>query len=431
MLANERVLIGPFSQILSLNNLALHGALSDDQLEVINEGGVIVVGQVIERVGLWSELKGYAKKEGIRVCRVEELFAQQGRTCPKHLTLTPGLVDAHTHICYAGSRARDYADRLNGISYETIAARGGGICDTMRHTRAASEDDLFDLNVLRLKQHLARGVTTVEIKSGYGLSVQDELKQLRAIKRLSEAGFSKVVPSCLAAHVLPPEFKDESGARHEEYLEVVLHELLPIVQKEALAHRVDAFVEPSAFPVPIARSYLKKAQNMGFDLCVHADQFSRGGAKLAAELGAKSADHLEASTSQDLAALKAGQVTAVALPGASIGLGIPYTPVRKALDLGLSVAIASDWNPGSAPMGHLLMQASVLGAAEKLSAAEVWAGMSSRAAHALNLSKIGQLKVGFTADMLAFSCDDYREILYHQGMLQPSLVWTQGHLHEL
>ncbi|MAD61444.1 MAG: imidazolonepropionase [Myxococcales bacterium] len=431
MLANERVLIGPFSQILSLSNLALTGPLSDHQLEVINEGGVIVAGQVIERVDLWSELKVYAQKEGIKIHRVEDVFAQLGKPCPKHLTLTPGLVDAHTHICYAGSRARDYADRLNGVSYETISARGGGICDTMQHTRKASEDELFELNIQRVRQHLARGVTTVEIKSGYGLSVADELKQLRVIKKLSEAGLSKVISSCLAAHVLPPEFKDTSVARHEEYLSIILNELLPIVKKEKLAQRVDAFVEPSAFPVSIARSYLKSAQKMGFDLCVHADQFSRGGAKLAAELGAKSADHLEASTSQDLQALKAGNVTAVALPGASIGLGIPYTPAREALDLGLSLAIASDWNPGSAPMGHLLMQASILGAAEKLSAAEVWAGISSRAAHALSLTNVGQLKSGFIADMIAFPCDDYREILYHQGMLQPSLVWTQGDLHDL
>ena len=431
MLANERVLIGPFTQLLSLRNLALQGSLSDDQLEVIPNAGIILIGSSIERIGTWLELKTYASHEEIKVRRIEEIFAKLGRPCPKHITLTPGLVDAHTHICYAGSRARDYADRLNGICYEEIAARGGGICDTMLHTRMASEDELFELNVQRLKQHLARGVTTVEIKSGYGLSVKDELKQLRAIKRLSQAGLSRVVPSCLAAHVLPPEFKGASIAKHDEYLNVILHELLPVVQKEKLAQRVDAFVEPSAFPIAIARSYLQKAQLMGFDLCVHADQFSRGGAELAAELGAQSADHLEASKTEDLKALKAGGVTAVALPGASIGLGIPYTPAREALDLGLSLAIASDWNPGSAPMGHLLMQASILGAAEKLSAAEVWAGISSRAAHALGLDNVGRLKTGFIADLLAFPCDDYREILYHQGMLQPSLVWAQGCVHEL
>ena len=172
----------------------------------------------------------------------------------------------------------DYADRLNGVCYEDIAARGGGICDTPLHTRLASEDELYELNVKRLKQHLARGVTTVEIKSGYGLQ-QDELKQLRAIKRLSQAGLSRVVPSCLAAHVLPPEFKDASIAKHDEYLNVILNELLPMVQKEQLAQRVDAFVEPSAFPVNKARKYFKKAQQIGFDLCVHADQF-RGGAEL-------------------------------------------------------------------------------------------------------------------------------------------------------
>ncbi len=431
MLVNKRTLIGPFSQILSLKGLALNGPLADEQLEVISNAAVITNGKKIERVGLWSELKAYADTQSIAIVRMEEIFEKQGKACPKSLTLTPGLVDAHTHICYAGSRARDYADRLNGVSYEEISARGGGIRDTMRHTRAASEDDLFELNLTRLKQHLARGVTTVEIKSGYGLSVQDELKQLRAIKRLAHAGLSQVVSSCLAAHVVPPEFKVGSAFKHHEYLQVVLNEILPIVKEEKLAQRVDAFVEPSAFPVEIARPYLQNAQAMGFDICVHADQFSQGGARLAAELGAKSADHLEATSTADLQALKAAQVTAVALPGASLGLGIPYTPAREALDLGLSLAIASDWNPGSAPMGHLLMQASVLGAAEKLSAAEVWAGITFRAAHALGLSNTAQISSGFVADMLAFSCDDYREILYHQGMLTPSLVWTQGRLQSL
>ena len=422
-------LIGPFSKALTLKDLPQCGSLRDDQLEVMYNVGILSQEGQIQRIDDWHKLVEYTKHHPIEIQRVESIFESLNLPCPQHLTLTPGLVDAHTHICYAGSRARDYADRLNGISYEEIAARGGGIRDTMHHTRKATEDELVDLNVERLRAHLSRGVTTVEIKSGYGLSVQDELKQLRAIKRLSTAGFSRVVPTCLAAHVLPPEYKTPNGDQHQAYLTEISTELLPTLIKEGLAHRIDAFIEPSAFPVEIAKPYLEYAKSLGFKLTVHADQFCRGGAQLAGELKALSADHLEASTRADLEALKAGGVIATALPGASMGLGIQYTPAREALDLGLSLAIASDWNPGSAPMGHLLMQASLLGAAQKLSAAEVWAGICTRAADALGLSNVGQLKAGYSTDMIAFPTDDYREILYHQGMMVPSLVWAQGTLH--
>ena len=422
-------LIGPFTQALTLRSLPLRGALDDDQLEVIPLAGVVIESGRIIEVGLWEELIARSESESWSLRRIESIFEERGLTCPSQLTLTPGLVDAHTHICYAGSRARDYADRLNGVSYEEIAARGGGIRDTMRHTRAATEDELFHLNQERLALLLSRGVTTVEIKSGYGLSVADELKQLNAIKRLGESGLCRVIPTCLAAHVLPPEYRGPGGDRHRDYLDELLRSLLPLVKERRLAARVDAFVEPSAFPVEVARAYLKSAQALGFDLTVHADQFSRGGAQLAAELGARSADHLEASSTADLEALRSRGVTAVALPGASLGLGIGFTPAREALDLGVSVAIASDWNPGSAPMGHLLLQASVLGAAEKLSAAEVWTGITSRAAHALGLDRVGVIQSGFSADLIAFPCRDYREILYHQGMLTPSVTMVKGKAH--
>jgi imidazolonepropionase len=293
----------------------------------------------------------------------------------------------------------------------------------MRHTRAASVEALATQNLRRLDEHLRRGVTTVEVKSGYGLSVDEELKQLRVIREMGRGRAQRVIPTCLAAHVPPPEFD-----RPETYLEAIEETLLPQLLAEELTRRVDAFIEPSAFPVEIARPYLQRAQELGFELAIHADQFQRGGARLAAELGALSADHLEAAQEDDLLALKAGGVCAVALPGASLGLGIPFTPARRALDLGLSLAIASDWNPGSAPMGHLLLQASVLGAAERLTSAEVWAGVTHRAADALGLTRVGSIDIGQSADLLAFPVADYREILYHQGMIRPELVWARGEL---
>ena len=420
----SETLIGPFTQALTLEQLPLMGPLCDQQLTIQKHVGILIKGGLIAEIGPWSDLAPRIDQKAVRP--IGALLEEAGFSSSA-CTVTPGFVDAHTHLCWAGSRARDCADRLSGVSYEEIAARGGGICDTMRHTRNSCEEELFELNQTRLNQHLRRGVTTVEIKSGYGLSISEELKQLNVIRALSTSTPQRIIPTCLAAHVLPPEYKNSSskdGCR--QYLNDVLTHLLPQLRSANLATRVDAFIEPSAFPVEIARPYLIQAKALGFDLAIHADQFSTGGALLASELGARSADHLEASSPSDLAALAQAGVTAVALPGASLGLGIPFTPARTALDLGCSLAIASDWNPGSAPMGHLLLQASVLGAAEKLSAAEVWAGLTTRAAHALNLSQVGALLPGWSADLLVFPTDDYREILYHQGMMSPAAVWARG-----
>lgn len=417
------VLVGPFSQALTLRGLPRAGAISDQQLEVIERAGIVIAGSVIVDIGPWSDIT--ARYTHLKVQRIEPLFEARGLSVSRGCTLTPGLVDAHTHLCFTGSRARDYADRLNGVTYEEICTRGGGIKETMGHTRAADLEQLCRENGTRLDEHLRRGVTTVEVKSGYGLCVEHELKQLRAIKQMSVCRAQRLIPTCLAAHVVPPEFKTRGAA---SYLDKICAELLPVALAEGLARRVDAFVEPSAFPVDIARPYLDRARAMGFDLTLHADQFHRGGAQLAAELGARSADHLEASREEDLIALRDAGVSAVALPGASLGLGIPFTPARRALDLGLPLVIASDWNPGSAPMGHLLLQASVLGAAERLCGAEIWAGITHRAAEVLGLDQVGELSAGWSADLLAFPVEDYREILYHQGMINPACVWARGHL---
>jgi imidazolonepropionase len=390
----------------------MYGALHDQALDLIDQGGVIIKEGVIHQIGQWSDLYASLKK-------TDTPFDLEHIKTP--YVLTPGLVDAHTHLCYMGSRARDFADRLNGIPYLEISRRGGGIKDTMHKTRAASFNDLVSANQSRLNRHLQQGVTTVEIKSGYGLSLDAELKQLRVIQALADTSVQRIIPTCLAAHVCPPEF-----ASSADYLMHIQTNLLPQVKAERLADRVDIFVEDGAFSVHEARSYLKQAQQMGFDCVIHADQFERGGAHLAGELRVRSADHLEVSHTHDLQALIKGGVSAVALPGASMGLGCGFTPARTFLDEGGSLAIASDWNPGSAPMGHLLLQASVLGTFERLSSAEIWAALTFRAAHALNVSEVGRLEVGYQADCIAYPTHDYREIIYQQGMLTPEKVWCKG-----
>jgi imidazolonepropionase len=397
-----KILHGPFTQILPLNGLPLKGALRDDQLQIIPNGGLVVENGLILAVGDFETLR-------------RQNPSAQMNEIEGDAVLLPGFVDCHTHICFAGSRAKDYAMRVQGMSYLEIAESGGGIWDSVTQTRAANEALLTELLVQRAERHLAEGVTTIEVKSGYGLSVEQELKQLRAIQAASHKTKANLVATCLAAHMLP---KDFNGDRRE-YLVHILHDLLPIVKKEDLAKRVDIFIEKGAFKTDEALIYLNKAKAMGFDVTVHADQFTTGGSAVAVEAGAVSADHLEASKDKEIKLLANSNTVAVTLPGASLGLGMPYAPARKLLNAGACLAIASDWNPGSAPMGDLLMQAAIMGAAEKLSTAEVFAGLTFRAAKALNLNDRGVLEAGKKADMQIYPVNDYREILYQQGKLKP------------
>jgi imidazolonepropionase len=395
-------LTGPFTQILPLTGLPLKGPLRDEQLQIISNGWVLTNNERVVAIGAFERL------------HKDHPSAQVYKIAGKHVLL-PGFIDCHTHICFAGNRARDYAMRIQGKSYLDISKAGGGIWDTVIQTRASDENTLVELLVQRAERHLGEGVTTIEVKSGYGLSVEEELKQLRAIKAASHKTKATLIATCLAAHMLPKDF----DGKQAEYLEHISGDLLPLVKKENLANRVDIFIEQGAFKPDSALPFLEKARDMGFDITVHADQFGTGGSAAAVAAGAVSADHLEASRDKEIRLLANSNTVAVALPGASLGLGMPYAPARKLLNAGACLAIASDWNPGSAPMGDLLMQAAVLSAAEKLSTAEVFAGLTTRAAQALRLTNRGTITTGVPANLQAFPCDDYREILYNQGKLKP------------
>jgi imidazolonepropionase len=400
-----KTLTGPFTQVLPLTGLPLKGALRDEQLTIVPDGGVLIENGVILAVGGFESLR----KENPDA-NIKEKNGPQ--------VLLPGFIDCHTHICFAGNRAKDYALRVQGKTYLEIAKAGGGIWDTVTQTRNASEAALAELLLQRVNRHLADGVTTTEVKSGYGLSVEQELKQLRVIKAVSEKTKATLISTCLAAHILPKDFN--GGA--EDYLACILNDLLPVIKKEKLAARVDIFIEDSAFDKGSAMCYLTKAKQMGFGITVHADQFTTGASEVAVKVGALSADHLEASGEYEINLLANSNTVAVTLPGASLGLGMPYAPARKLLDAGACLAIASDWNPGSAPMGDLLMQTAVMGAAEKLSSAEVFAGLTFRAAKALNLNDCGTIAPGMRADLQVFPCGDYREILYNQGKLRSQIL---------
>ncbi len=400
-------LIGPFSQIVTLSGLPLSGPITDDSLTVIKNGGVLVNGKTIAGVGSFAELKATHKVP------VHEI----AHPC----VIVPGFIDCHTHLCFAGSRAKDYALRVAGASYLEIAKAGGGILDTVKKTRAARKAKLLEETSARCDKLLASGVTTAEVKSGYGLSLHDELVQLEVIQDVNKRHAINLVATCLAAHVKPPEFKT-----HKEYLDFIVREILPAVRQKEFAKRVDIFVEEGAFDVKLAREFLLKAKALGFDITIHADQFSKGGAELAAVVGALSADHLEVSDDKSIDALIKAGVVCVALPGASMGLGMDYAPGRKILDKGGILAIASDFNPGSAPLGDLLTVAAIFGARQKITTAETFAAITYRAAHALRLTDRGVIETGKLADLVGFPTNDYREILYHQGQMRPIFICRNG-----
>lgn len=402
-------LIGPITQVLTLDHLPLKGALRDDQLEIIKQAGILIEGEKILQVGNWESL--------FKAFPEAEIFELTG-----DFVALPGMVDCHTHICFGGSRARDFAMRNSGKSYLEIAQAGGGIWDTVTQTRKLSQSDLAQLTTKNANRHLSEGVTTIEVKSGYGLSVEEELKMLRAIQEANQSTPADLISTCLAAHMKPRDF----SASNLEYLELISQEFFPILKSEKLSQRIDAFVEKSAFSSEEITPYFQKAKQHGFDITVHADQFSVGGSKVAVEFSARSADHLEASGDSEIKLLAESNTIAVALPGASIGLGCAFTPARKLLDQGGALAIASDWNPGSAPMGDLIAQASILATFEKLSTAEILAGITFRAAAALGLNDRGKLASGQLADFILFPTSDYREILYHQGKMKPVAVWKKG-----
>ena len=404
------ILTGPFKQLLTMDGLPGKGHLSDDQLEIIPDGGIVHHEGKIVTTGHFQQLEEqYAKTATIE--RLEGDYVG-----------LPGMIDVHTHCCWAGSRANDYALRLSGKSYLEIAALGGGIWDTVEKTREATVEELARLTEQRADRLLRQGVSTIEVKSGYGLSVKQELKMLEAIALAGKRSLADLIPTCLAAHIVP---KDYSGTE-TEYLDKIAGELLPEVKRRKLAGRVDIFVEKSAFSVQGAKSYLQKAREMGFDIVLHGDQFTAGAATLANELQAISMDHLEVADDTEIAILAKGDVIAVVLPGASIGLGEHFAPARKLLDAGITLVIASDWNPGTAPMGNILVEAAILGAMEKLSMAEVWAALTCRAAKAIGKTDRGRLKEGNIADIIAFKTDNYKEILYRQGQLSACKIWKNG-----
>ena len=368
------------------------------ELTIVENAAMLVEDGRIFMLGLDSEIRAKIPSNAVVV-------DAEGRC------VTPGFVDAHTHLVFAGNRAAEFEQRIAGATYQEIAAAGGGILRTVGLTRAASEDDLL-CAARRHRDWMVRGGTTmIEAKSGYGLDRETELKMLRVIRRLNDEGPVRIVPTLLAAHTIPPEFKE----RRAEYVSFVVEELIPEVAREGLAQYCDAFCDDHAFTENECRAVLTAAKQHGLKLRIHAEQFRSGtGADLAAELGAVTADHLETVTDETLGHLRDAGVQPVLLPGSVFALGrTQYPPARKMVEAGLAIVLATDFNPGSSPVASMPFILSLACLEMRLSPAEALTAATINAAHSVGLGdQIGSLDPGKRADFVIHEFTDYRELAY-------------------
>jgi len=384
-------------------------------LGIIRDGGLLIRDGKIDIVGASDEIEEAARDAEVRAgLAVVDLGGR---------VVLPGFVDAHTHLVFAGNRLEDFERRARDESYEQIAKAGGGIWSTVEKTRAASEADLFAQATKHAEWFVKCGTTTVEAKSGYGLTLDDELKILRVMQRLNQETPLEVVPTFLGAHAVP---RDSSAG---EYVDLVINEMLPRVAKEKLAEFCDVFCERGYFDVEQSRKILSSAKKLGLKLRGHADQLTNsGGAKLMAELGAATADHLEKTDEQGMASLKSANVQPVLLPGSVYALGsTSYPRAREMIEAGLAVVLATDFNPGSSPTPSMPMVLSLACTQMKMSPAEAITASTINAAYSLNRGgAIGTLEPGKAANVAVFDCEDHRELAYWFGFRQMHSVYVRG-----
>lgn len=342
--------------------------------------------------------------------------------------LTPGLVDSHTHGIFGKPRHEEQELRASGIGYMDIAKLGGGIHGSVRDLRARSEDELFGLALARIKRLAAHGTTTLELKSGYGLSLDDELKSLRVIRRLAAASPLRIVGTFLGAHEIPLEYRTAPRTRNE-YVALLINEMIPRVAAEKLAAFADVFCEPGVYTVDESRRILTAARGAGMGIKLHADELEPGGgAELAAELGATSADHLAAVSEGGIRALSLAGTVATLLPGTMMFLGRPkQAPARAFIDAGCAIALATDFNPGTSPTVNFPLMLTLGVSQLRLTVAEAVVAATVNGAAALGLaSETGQIAPGFSADFALFDIGDIRELPYWYGDHRCSRSWSRG-----
>jgi imidazolonepropionase len=370
------------------------------ELGIIRDGAVLTTGSRIARVGTTAELEAEARRL--------KAHAIDCRGC----VVMPGFVDCHTHLVFAGSRVEDYEQRIQGRTYEEIARAGGGIALSACRLRQTTTRELVRQACQFLSEFAAHGTTIVEVKTGYGLDIPGEMKILKVIRQLRTISPLELVPTLLAAHALPPEYKGRSKA----YIELVAKRLIPLVAQKKLAEFVDCFCDCGAFSLEECRQVLAAGSRHGLIPRVHAEQLSRTGAsRLAVELGAASADHLDHITDADIRALAGSDVVATLLPGANFHLGLgKYPPARRLIEAGAAVALATDFNPGSSPTLNMQFILSLACTAMRMTPAEAISAATLNAAHSLRRARrCGSLEPGKQADLAVMAVSDYREIPYY------------------
>jgi imidazolonepropionase len=408
---SKQILIKNLKQVVTLKPLADAGtftSIKPSDLGLIENAWMAFDGETIVDIGQGAVDPKYSKFESLDFSDCIAL---------------PGLIDAHTHPVFAGIRASEFCMRLQGATYQDIAKRGGGIQASVKKTAAASDDQLAQLVRQRMKTFAEHGVTTIEMKSGYGLSIEEELRHLRIIKKVAGQSAQTIVATCLALHAVP-----EHQASARDWADLCAEKLLPIVKTEHLADAVDAFIEDGYFSTADCDRYLKTAKSLGLSIRLHADEFSNAGAaKYAAEFGALSADHLQHTDQEGMKAMAAAGVVAILLPGTSLYTSIPYTDSRPFKSAGCAVALATDFNPGSCPVDNLRLVMTVGALHCKLTMAEAVAAVTWVAARSLRReSRKGALTIGRDADVLIMPISSCEEFVADLGRTKPRAVFARG-----
>lgn len=349
-------------------------------------------------------------KEFIKNSEVNSQKFDEVIDCTNKIIL-PGLVECHTHTVFAGNRSNEFRQKISGTSYEEIAKQGGGINATVQAVRSSSFEELLQISKPRINYFIAQGITTLEIKSGYGLSYYDEIKLLQVIKRLNEIYPIDIIPTFLGAHTFPPEYKND----HSEYISVVINEIIPYIAQNNLAVFCDAFCEETAFSAKEVEKIFDEAKKHGLKLKLHTDQFNRiGGVETALKMNAVSVDHLEVADINIVERLSNSETTAVLLPGVSFFLNYGYAPARDLIDNNAVVALATDYNPGSSNIADLNLIMSLAAIKMKMKVEETISAVTINAANALSLSdKIGSIEPGKNADFSVFDTSDYSDLVYN------------------
>lgn len=395
----ERLIIKNAAELVACSGYKAISGVDMSDLHVIKNGAVIVEDGIIVGLGTTEDLINAQIEKNSKV------IDATGKT------VMPGFVDSHTHFIFGGERSEEYMWRLQGQDYMSIMQQGGGIINSVKATRATSEIELIELGRLRLESMLRYGVTTVEGKSGYGLDLETELKQLRAMKSLNSTQAIDIIPTFMGAHSVPLEYK----GRADDYIDYIIEEVLPKIEEEKLAEFCDVFCEANVFSIDQSRKLLLAAKSLGFKIKIHADEIvALGGAGLAAEVGAVSADHLLMASDSGLLAMKAAGTVATLLPATAFSLREPFARSRYMIDSGLAVALATDFNPGSCFTESIPLIIALSTLQMKMSIEEVITALTLNGAAALGRAdKIGSIDLGKVGDIVIHNCPSYKFLAYH------------------